>query len=789
MTVLPAGQANIAGSAGRTGTGGSWRILLATATAAFMAFLDVTIVNVALPAIHHAFAGTSFSDLSWVLNAYNVALAALLVPLGRLADLVGRGRMFLVGLALFLLGSVLCGVAPSAWTLIAARVLQATGAAILIPTSLGLTVEHFTAERAAGAMSVWAAAGALAAAVGPSLGGVLVQDLGWRSAFFVNLVMGIAIVPAIPSLLRSCRSKTDGNDERLPDMLGAVLLALGIGALAFGVVKAPDWGWGSTRVLAAWAASAVLLAGLVLRSRNHDAPLISRSLLRINSFRVTSVVLFVWSTGFYALLLANILFLNEVWHYSILQAGFAVSPAPLFAVLAAAVSGRLIERFGPRPVVAPSLLLFAVAPLLYRRVGLTPDYLGAWLPVQLLSGASMGFAVVGLTAQSTMDLPARLLATGSAVTTCFRQIGAVVGIAGLIAVLTAHGVHDPLSPFKQAYLLIAGTAVAAAVIAAFTRSDAASASQPRSITTAPEGGWEARIPGAARRVATVHGHQIVYRVAGNGPHMLLVHGLVDDSSTWRKVVGALAQSHTVIVPDLYGHGETAGPRDADYSPSGHAGMLRDLLDELGVGQAVIVGHSMGASVAMMFAYHYPERVRRLAVMCPGGCGREVHVGLRAMALPGIGAVIGAASSGPVRGTLSMLRAAMAGAGLRTVAKRIARVQATLARLSDGGHRHALIHSVRAVIDVHGQRVDALSRVHHIHKVSMLVMWGLEDTMIPVSHAHALHEAHPGAQLVLLEDTGHHMQLTRAEFVAQRLADFAAQRDSRQLAAEATPAAA
>jgi EmrB/QacA subfamily drug resistance transporter len=779
VTVLRGEPAELGDPAVRPSTGGERLVLVATAMAAFMAFLDVTIVNVVLPAIHRAFSGTTLPDLSWVLNGYNVALAALLVPLGRLADLVGRSRMFLIGLVLFLVGSVLCGLALSAWTLVGARVLQATGGAILIPTSLGLTVEHFPAERMAGAMSVWAAAGALAAAVGPSLGGVLVQSVGWRSAFFVNVVMASAILPAVPTLLRSGRSAPNETNEPLPDLVGAGLLAIGIGALAFGVVKAPDWGWGSPRVFTAWAVSVALLAGLVLRSRHHRAPLISNSLLRIGSFRTTSVVLFVWSTGFYALLLANIVFLNEVWHYSVLRAGFAVSPAPLVAVLAAVISGPLIKRFGPRPVVAPSLLVFAAAPLLYRRVGVTPNYVGAWLPVQLLSGTSMGFAVVGLTAQSTMDLPARLLATGSAVTTCFRQIGAVVGIACLVAVLGAHGVHNPLNPFRQAWLLIAGTAVVAAVIAAFTRSESAVAARPRSVVTAteaPVGGWEARIPGAVRRVATVQGNQVVYRVAGDGPHILLIHGLVDNSSTWRKVVPALAESHTVIVPDLYGHGETTGPRDADYSPSGHAGLMRDLLDVLGVDEVTAVGHSLGASVALTFAYNHPERVRRLAVMSPGGCGPEAHIGLRALALPGIGGVLGAVTSRPVRGTLGVLRAVSAGAHLCSVAKRLGRMRASLERLSDGGHRHALIHSVRAVIDVHGQRVSALSRVSLIRKCPILVLWGLKDTILPASHADALQAARPDAQLVLLEETGHHMQFTHAEFVAGRLADFARERE-------------
>src|SRR6516165_8449036 len=181
------------------------KVLLLSSLAVLMVFLDVTIVNIAFPAIRHTFTDTSLSDLSWVLNAYNVIMAALLVPAGRIADRVGRRRVFFVGLALFLVGSVISGAAPSAVVLIAARVLQAVGGAALIPASLGLVLEAFPAEKRAMATSTWAAAGAVAAAAGPSLGGVLVESTSWRWAFFVNLVIAIGMLRA-PRLLGETRS-------------------------------------------------------------------------------------------------------------------------------------------------------------------------------------------------------------------------------------------------------------------------------------------------------------------------------------------------------------------------------------------------------------------------------------------------------------------------------------------------------------------------------------------------------------------------------------------------------
>src|SRR5918998_630224 len=213
-----------------------WKVLAVTAVAVFMGFLDVTIVNVAFPELEREFADSSRADLSWILNAYNILFAALLVPAGRLADVVGRKRMFLVGVVLFLVASVLCGVAGSVETLVGARLLQAVGGAILVPTSLGLLLPEFPASQRATATAIWTATGAVAAAVGPSLGGLLVDAGGWRWAFFVNLPIGLAaLVPAV-RLLRETR---DPRRARIPDVLGSVVLAAGVGLLALGIVQGP----------------------------------------------------------------------------------------------------------------------------------------------------------------------------------------------------------------------------------------------------------------------------------------------------------------------------------------------------------------------------------------------------------------------------------------------------------------------------------------------------------------------------------------------------------------------
>src|SRR3954470_3807889 len=248
-----------------------WKVLAVTSVAVFMAFLNVTMVKVAFPSIREAFPEASLASLSWVLNAYNIVFAALLVPAGRLADLEGRRREFFWWLGLFLAASAACGLAPSAGALVAARAVQAAGGALLVPTSLGLLLPEFPIERRATATALWGATGAVAAATGPSLGGLLVQWTDWRLVFFVNLLIGAAVLVPARRLLRETR---DPDRGAVPDALGIVLLAGGVGALSLAIVQAPDWGWGSDRVIAAFAVAAAALAGFVRRSATHPHPVV-----------------------------------------------------------------------------------------------------------------------------------------------------------------------------------------------------------------------------------------------------------------------------------------------------------------------------------------------------------------------------------------------------------------------------------------------------------------------------------------------------------------------------------
>ena len=730
-----------------------------------MVFLDVTIVNIAFPAIRHTFIDTSLPDLSWVLNGYNVVVAALLVPAGRLADRLGRRRVFFVGLALFLLGSVICGAASSAAMLIGARVVQALGGAALIPASLGLVLEEVPAEKRAMATSVWAAAGAVAAATGPSLGGVLVETTSWRWAFFVNLVIAIGMLRA-PRLLRETR---ESDSRGTPDLLGAAMLVVAVGGLALGIVKAPDWGWTSDRVLATWSVAVAFAGVFVARSARHPAPVLEPAMLRIRTFSTANAAFFLFSIGFYALLLGNILFLTQVWRYSLLEAGFAVTPGALMAAIAAAAGGRLVERFGSRQVAVPALMLFCGACLAYHGAGARPNYLGHWLPAQLASGSAVGLTFAGLTSASVADLPLSRLATGTAVSSCFRQIGAVVGIAGLVAVLGTPDTQRPLPAFERAWLLMAGTALGAALLASWLPArrhcDESEFAQRGRARRAAE------VPGLARNEMWLHRHRLVYRVAGSGPPLLLVHGLFEDSFTWRKVIPRLACTHTVIAPDLFGHGESDAPRHADYSPGGHARVLRDLLEVLGHHRVTIVGHSLGGGIAMSFAYCYPARVHRMALISSGGFGREVHPLLRALSLPGARPALRVLTLRPTLALLAWLARRLRTAGAHRAARGARQLQLVLTRLGSRGHGAAMLKTLRSVIGCRGQSVSAFDRSYALRSFPTLVVWGTRDRMIPAHHASAALASNPDAELALLDGTGHLPHLTRAAAVAERLSSF------------------
>jgi EmrB/QacA subfamily drug resistance transporter len=439
-----------------------WQVLAVTSTAAFMSFLDVTIVNIAFPSMRASFASVPLAHLSWVLNAYNILFAAALVPAGRLADKFGRRRLFLAGGALFLLSSAVCGLAWNVDVLIAARAVQAIGGAVLVPTSIGLILPEFPLERRATATAIWGASGAVAAATGPSLGGLLVDWQSWRWVFFVNLLIGI------PALLVARRLLRESRDERasIPDAVGVALLAVTVASLAFAIVEGPSWGWSDGRVIAAFAAAIALAPLFVLRSARHHAPVFELSLFRVRSFAVANAGAFIFSAGFFALLLCNVLFLTSVWHYSVLRAGVSLTPGPIMAALSAPIAGRLSDRFGQRVVAVPGGLFFAAGTLFFLlAAGTHPAYASHFLPGMILTGTGVGLSFSGFGSAAVAQLPRARFATGSAINSTSRQIGAVVGIAVLFAIIGSRHGGDPMPAFRHAWLMMVATGTAASLTA------------------------------------------------------------------------------------------------------------------------------------------------------------------------------------------------------------------------------------------------------------------------------------------------------------------------------------
>ena len=452
-----------------------WKVLAVVSTAVFMSSLDLFIVNIAFPDIAREFRGTTLSSLSWVLNAYAIVFAALLVPAGRSADRLGRRRSFLAGLALFTVASALCAAAPSVGLLVAARVVQAVGAAAVFPTSLALVLPEFPPEERRTAVSIWAAVGAVAAAAGPPVGGLLVQA-GWRLVFLVNLPIGVVLLVLAARVLRESREPV-GTPR--PDLAGAALLAGGVGALVLGLVKASSWGWGSVRTVAVLVAAAAILGAFAARTAHHPTPIVEPALLRRRSFALANAAGLLFFMGFGAMLLSSVLFLTGVWHESVLRAGLQIAPGPATAAVFAVGGGRLAARYGERLIGAAGGLLFALGGAWWiARVGATPSYAAEFLPGMVVGGAGVGFVIPSMFTAATASLPPQRFATGTAVTSMSRQIGVALGVAILVSVLgTSAG--DSVHRFADGWTVMAATGVLSAV--AFLALGPAGAAMPRMV--------------------------------------------------------------------------------------------------------------------------------------------------------------------------------------------------------------------------------------------------------------------------------------------------------------------
>jgi EmrB/QacA subfamily drug resistance transporter len=436
-------------------------VLLIVSIGFSLAVLDVFVVNVALPNIAHDFGSAGLGDLSWVLNAYAIVYAALLVVFGRLADRFPREYGFLLGVAVFTVASALCAAANDTLALVIFRIAQAAGAALMTPTSLSMVLATSSGEARDNNVRAWTAIGGLMAALGPVVGGLLVA-ISWRWVFFANIPFGLAVLVVGWTRLPHVR----GERIPYPDALGAALVTAGVALLTLGLVKGDDWGWGSTQTIGVLAASVAVIGSFVLHCLHHRNPLVDPGLFRRRSFTGASVVATLFQVAFGGFLLSLVLWDQNVWHWSALHTGLTIAPSP-FLVLPTALllAERLIRRFGSGVVIAIGASLFATGMLWFALfAGLKPDYLVDFFPGLVLIGVGVGLALPTMMASATSELPPENFATGSAVVNMLRQVGLAIGVAVLVAVLgTPTEAQAVLDAFDRAWLVAAAFAAAGAL--------------------------------------------------------------------------------------------------------------------------------------------------------------------------------------------------------------------------------------------------------------------------------------------------------------------------------------
>ena len=428
--------------------------------AVFLVSMDGTMLFAAFNALRVGFPQATPADLSWVLNAYTVVYSAMLIPAGGLADRHGRKKVFLGGVALFVAASVACGLANSVEWLVAARVLQAIGAALLTPASLSLVLAAFPTTKRAVAVSLWGAVGGLAAAVGPSLGSFVIASFGWQLAFYLNVPVGILAIWQGARLLAETNRQTKG---RPLDLVGMCLLITGIGALALSIVQSESQAWSRHELLGAASIGLVCIIGFIVWARSASAPLVDLRLFRNRTYRYVNLATLSFGIALSMMFFAFFFYMSSIWKYPLPLAGLAMMPGPLTVVPVAALSGRMAGRYGHRPLLLAGCVIYALSALWFLFVpGVEPAYLTQWLPGMLLSGVGIGMVMPSLSGAAVSRLPADHYAVGGAVNQAIRQIGSVMGVALTVLFLGSPSLER--ADFNPIYLCHIGLALLTAVL-------------------------------------------------------------------------------------------------------------------------------------------------------------------------------------------------------------------------------------------------------------------------------------------------------------------------------------
>ena len=408
----------------------AYQVLSLTAVATFLVSLDVSIVVVAKRTIEADLGGGSI--LTWVFSAYAIAYAAGLLTAGRFADVFGRKKSFLRGLFLFSVGSLLCGLAPSAVLLVIARIVQALGGAMLTPASIALVLPEFPVEKRTQAIAIWGATGGLAAALGPSIGGLLVDIFGWRSLFFINIPLTAITIFIGNKILHESK---DPNAERRVDYVSATFGFAGVALVVLGISQSEVWGWLNRGTIGSIVIGLALVALFVQRCSVVDNPLLDLKLFKLPFVVAANISGLLFSAGFIGMWLLNTFWLQAVWEYSVVRSGLATMPGPATAAFIAPFAGRYAMRFGHARILLVGSILLGVGTLgLTLNLPVEPSYWTHYFPWMLVTGCGVGLSMSTLSSSATAFLKPAQFAMGSALNTTGRQIGTALGAALSLAI-------------------------------------------------------------------------------------------------------------------------------------------------------------------------------------------------------------------------------------------------------------------------------------------------------------------------------------------------------------------
>ncbi|MFM7821140.1 MAG: MFS transporter [Actinomycetota bacterium] len=437
------------------------KVLALTAIGVMLVSLDISIVNVAFGSFVAEWPD-SRRTLTWIFSAYNIAYAAGLLTAGRLADAFGRKRAFLTGLMIFMVGSILCAVSPTAIFMVIARVVQAVGGAILTPASLALVLPEFPVERRSAAIGIWGAVGGVSAASGPTIGGFLVDNFGWHSVFLINVPFCVLAFAIGVKLLHESRDETA---PRTVDYLGATLVVSGVGLLTLMIVQSDEWGWVSNRSLSILVVALVLLTMFVWRCNKTNHPVLDLRLFRLPFVTAAAISGFVFTMGFFSMIFVNTQWLQIVWGYSPSLSGLAGSPGPLAAAIVAAPAGKLANRIGHGKVVGAGALIMAVGiGWLNHQIQVEAHYWDFYFPTMVFIGVGVGLCISTISSSATAFLPQPRFAMGSALNNTSRQIGAALGVALVSSMLvSAAKTDDPTRGYHNAWTLMSAVILVSGV--------------------------------------------------------------------------------------------------------------------------------------------------------------------------------------------------------------------------------------------------------------------------------------------------------------------------------------